>query len=392
MRRLHEGTSPLAPRIAINATPVLSPLTGIGTYVRELGHALESAGADLYAFYGASWRHEAPRSAVAPPGTGSGVIRQWLRQVVPFRRQLRQAQQRIVFGAGVRRYGIALYHEPNYVPVRLDVPLVVTIHDLSWMRHPDTHPADRVRWLERGVPRALAQARAVLVDSAFVRDEVATAFGTDPGRMHVAHLGVGDRFHRRGPGETRATMERHALEHGSYVLSLATLEPRKNVDHTLAAHALLPGELKRRFPLVVAGAAGWKAQALERHIREQSRQGQLRYLGFVAPHELPDLYAAASAFVYPSLYEGFGLPPLEAMACGVPTLVAARGAMPEVVGDAAVLIDPLDPKRTCEELRALLEDPSRRTDLAARGEARAARFTWARCAEATMRAYARALA
>ena len=395
---LHSGaphsrcSAHLVPRIAINATPVLSPLTGIGTYVSELGAALAHAGADLYSFYGTPGARPAAAPAVADPAQRVLTLRSRARHLVPFRRQLRHAQQRIVFGAGVRRHAIELYHEPNYVPLASELPLVVTIHDLSWLRHPETHPADRVRWLERGVPPALDRAQAILVDSRFIGNELIATFGVEPARVHTALLGVGKKFRRREPAETRATLGAHALVHGSYVLSLATFEPRKNIAHVLDAYALLPASCRRRFPLVLAGATGWKAAPLVARIRALQARGEVRWLGFVPSAALPDLYAGAAAFVFPSFYEGFGLPPLEAMACGVPALVAGRAALPEVVGDAALVIDPDDPQGTAEALAALLDDLPRRQALGLQAEARAASFTWAACAEATLAAYAAALA
>ncbi len=383
---------PLAPRIALNATPVLSPLTGIGTYVVELGAALARSGADLYSFYGHNWRHEAPTAP--PPGKANAIasnLRAWARDWLPLKRTLRDAQRRIAFGAGLRRHRVALYHEPNYVPLCYDVPVVVTIHDLSWLRHPETHPADRVRWLARGVHRAVERARAIVVDSAFVAQEVTSTFGVAPGRVHVAHLGVSPRFHRRDAAETAARLRTYALEHGRYLLSVGTLEPRKNIGHVLAAYALLPSTVRERYPLVIAGAPGWKAGALENDLHALNRRAEIRFLGYVPPDDLPFLYAGAAAFVYPSLYEGFGLPPLEAMASGVPVLVANRSALPEVVGDAGVFIDPVDPPGTAAALRSILEDPQRRAQLGERGAARAGAFTWQRCAQATLLAYADAL-
>jgi alpha-1,3-rhamnosyl/mannosyltransferase len=143
--------------------------------------------------------------------------------------------------------------------------------------------------------------------------------------------------------------------------------------------------------LVIAGAPGWKAGALERDLQALHRSGGVRFLGYTPPEDLPLLYAGAAAFVYPSLYEGFGLPPLEAMASGVPVLVSGRSALPEVVSDAGIIIDPDDAQGTASALQSLLQDPAQRAVLAARGRTRASTFTWERCARATMLAYQQAL-
>src|SRR6266550_4030292 len=169
---------PGALRVAVNATPLLSPLTGIGNYIVQLGAALHARGdIDVHSFYGYRWRHEPP----CPPVPGERSIaatRGWdlIGPWIPLQRELRNLQQQVPFMLGLHRRAIELYHEPNYVPVRFDVPVVVTIHDLSWLHYPETHPADRVRWLERRLPRALDRAGAILVVSAFVRDELVVAF------------------------------------------------------------------------------------------------------------------------------------------------------------------------------------------------------------------------
>ncbi len=383
----------MALRVGINATPVLAPLTGIGNYVVRLGAALAALGdADLHSFYGWRWRHEAPaapdsNAVAARVDAATPRLRDRVRPLVPWLREMRQAQQRLGFARGLRRHAIGIYHEPNYVPICYDVPVVVTIHDLSWLRYPETHPRDRIRWLERGMPRAVEHAAAIIVDSEFVRQEVVTSLGVDPGRVHAVHLGVAPEFHPRGAALTRAVLERLDLVHGEYLLSVGTIEPRKNVSHVLAAYARLPEKLRERHPLVIAGARGWRATDLERDLHSLALRGRIRFLGHVPDADLPALYAGAAAFVFASRYEGFGLPPLEAMACGIPVLVSNRASLPEIAGGAAGMLDPEQPGETARAIEALLVDPVARAALARRGVARASVFTWETCARATLDVY-----
>jgi glycosyltransferase involved in cell wall biosynthesis len=384
----------MALRVACNATPLLSPLTGIGNYIVELGAALAATGAvDAYAFYGFRWRHESPQP---PPRGARGPVEQGVRDAlkpfVPFKRQLRGAQQQWMFARGLARNRIELYHEPNFIPLSYAVPVVTTIHDLSALRYPETHPADRVRWLERGLPDALARSAQILVDSDFVRGEVIATFGVAAGRIHTAHLGVSPAFRPRTTDETAATLRELDLAHGGYLLTVGTIEPRKNVAHVLAAYARLPAAVRERTPLVVAGARGWRAADLERELRDLAERGRIRFLGFVPGAALPDLYAGAAAFLFPSLYEGFGLPPLEAMASGVPVVTSGRASLAEVVGDAGLTLDPDDPEGTAQILTELLGNEAQRARLAHAGVMRAAGFTWAACADETLAAYRRALA
>lgn len=376
-------------RVAFNATPLLSPLTGVGNYIVHLGAALRETGdVDMYSFYGGSWSHEAP----TPPAGGPRRrqvrrLRDLVKPLIPFERTLWQATQRTLFGRGLRRHAVSLYHEPNYVPLCYDVPVVNTVHDLSWLRYPMTHPRDRVRWLERSMPRALSCAAAVLVDSEFVRLEVLSTFGIDPARVRTVPLGVSSAFRPRNRVETLTAMREFDLEHGRYVLALGTIEPRKNLTHVLAAYAHLPKALRTRFPLVIGGAPGWRASLLERELRVLAADGRIRLLGHVPDPLLPALYAGATAFVFPSLYEGFGLPPLEAMASGVPVLVSDRSSLPEVVGDAALMLDPDRPDETATKLALVLEDSAARAGLIRRGLDRARSFSWKASARATLGVY-----
>ena len=378
-------------RVAFNATPLLSPVTGIGNYIVELGAALaEIEDIDAYSFYRFRWRHESPSIAVAGAHSASRSVIARLRRWVPFRGALRHAARYLGFAGGLRRFKIDLYHEQNYVPLSYEVPVVITIHDLSWIRYPEAHPADRVRWLARGLPKAVDRASRILVDSDFVRGEVLATFGVDTARVHTAHLGVARDFHPRDASQTARSLRPLGLTHGSYLLTVGTIEPRKNLAHMLEAYALLPVAVRERFPLVIAGARGWHSSGMVTRLRRMT-DGQVRFLGQVDHTLLRDLYAGAALFAFSSLYEGFGLPPLEAMASGAPVIVSDRASLPEVVGDAGELMDPMDPEQTAQKLLALLEDPKVRLELARRGLQRASRFTWASCAQLTHAVYRLAL-
>jgi len=189
----------------------------------------------------------------------------------------------------------------------------------------------------------------------------------------------------------QATLARFGLVPGEYVLSVGTLEPRKNLPALFAAHAGLPEALRQRFPLVVAGMRGWhQAEALNASSAAMAR-GELRLLGYVPDAAVPDLYAGAAAFAYPSRYEGFGLPPLEAMASGVPVITSNRTSLPEVVGSAGLMVDPDDVDGLREGLRRLLEDRVFAATLGEAGRLRSRSFSWERCARETQAVYAKVL-
>jgi alpha-1,3-rhamnosyl/mannosyltransferase len=284
-----------------------------------------------------------------------------------------------------------IYHEPAYILKPFPGAAVATIHDLSHIHYPDFHPRERVRFMERQLPKTLIRADFLLTDSEFVRHELVSIFNVRPERVRAIALGADPHFRPRGPEETRAALARHGLEPDGYILAVATREPRKNLDGLLRAFMRLPEKVRKRRPLALAGTRGWRCGELERMIDALEITGEVRRLGYVPAGELPLLYAGATAFAYPSFYEGFGLPPLEAMASGVPVLSSCGSSMAEVVGEAGILVDPHDEEAIAQELEQLLEDAELRRKIAAQGLQRAAMFSWDNCVRGTVGVYRQVL-
>ncbi|MBA2413477.1 MAG: glycosyltransferase family 4 protein [Burkholderiaceae bacterium] len=189
-----------------------------------------------------------------------------------------------------------------------------------------------------------------------------------------------------------ATLFKHGLQHRSYFLVVGTLEPRKNVETAVRAHASLPEAVRRQVPLVLVGMRGWLTSRLESELKAPVERAEVRPLGFVTDDELADLYSAATALVYPSLYEGFGLPPLEAMACGTPVIVSNVSSLPEVGGSAAVMHDPMDTDALKAAMKRLIEDKQFWLKKAAASLKQAALFSWEKCAAETIAVYRAAMA
>jgi glycosyltransferase involved in cell wall biosynthesis len=375
-------------RIGINAVPLLTPLTGIGQYTLHLARAMqELLPQKPFLFYASEWDREIRAAPVAPRG---GIVAS-IKGMVPWGYEIARFRQQRRFAAGARAHLLGLYHETNYLAFPFDGPMVVTVHDLSWVRHPETHPADRVRMMDKTMPGVLERAAQVVVDSEFSRAEVIEHYRVPAERVTTVLLGVPPEFRPIDPVECAPFLASQGLKHGEYVLAVGTLEPRKNLATAVAAFARLPQPLRARYPLVVAGMAGWKMDRLPREMQRMIAGGEVRLLGYVPQQDLPKLYSGARLFVYPSIYEGFGLPPLEAMACGVPVIVSRRASLPEVVGEAGVLVEPLDEAVMAERMHELLEDGDARRRLSAAGIARASGFTWRRCALETIAIYKKAL-
>ncbi|MCX7170388.1 MAG: glycosyltransferase family 1 protein [Proteobacteria bacterium] len=374
--------------IALNATAMLTPLTGIGRYVKELALALTRSGVTIDYFDVAhGWRKQPPETFDTPTTDRLRFLHN-LPKIRPLWRQLQQLR----FSKGIPPSQTQLYHEPNYLAFRFNGPIVVSAHDASWVRYPETHPVQRVRIMNRQFPKSLERASRIIVDSDFVAREMNSLFGVPFARISTVPLGVTDNFRPILATETLPVCKQFGLEHGGYVLTVGTMEPRKNLISLIRAYRHLPSELSRRCPLVIAGMSGWRHEETGREMALLERQGLLRVLGRIEECALPSLYAAAKLFVYPSIYEGFGLPPLEAMAAGTPVIVSDRASLPEVVGDAGLCIDPDDIDALVEALRSVMEDPRRQEDMAAASIQRARRFTWQRCARETLAVYHEALA
>lgn len=281
-----------------------------------------------------------------------------------------------------------IYHEPNFVGYPFPSQTTITVHDLSHIRYPEAHPPSRVAYLNRHLPRAVRQASAIIaVSHSTKREMLELGLETDPARIHVTHLGHEPGFHPRSEEETHACRERFGLAWRGYVLSVATLEPRKNLERLLAAYLALPASLARDYPLVLAGGGGWKGSGLQRMIANVKPPHRVVVTGYLRRPEVQALMASAVLFAYPSLYEGFGLPVLEAMASGTPVLTADNTSLGEVAGEAALTVPPSEIEAIEQGLLLLLESDASRDRLRGLGLQRAKDFSWERCAERTMQVY-----
>ncbi|MBS1132043.1 MAG: wbpY [Proteobacteria bacterium] len=374
--------------VYFNAAPLLSPRTGIGQYCLNLMSEIEKMRViDAYYFYAGAWSDALLREA--PTGVSrTQLLKRTIGRTIPnLAYEIQQRWRGKHFRAGIGTAAPALYHEPNFLAFKTSLPIVATVHDLSILRYPETHPKDRVAFMSKRIGKTIMRADRIITDSEYVRQEVLAEFNLAPEKVVSVLLAAGERFSPVGSELLPATLAPFDLLPGKYILAVGTLEPRKNLTTAIQAYVRLPEVVREEIPFVVAGMQGWKTEGLDREVAALIEKGQIRRLGFVSDHALPALYSGARFFVYPSLYEGFGLPPLEAMACGAPVIVSNRSSLPEVVGDAGLKVDALDVDGLAEKMNSLVEDDALCVELGQRGIERARSFSWRRCAEQTLDVY-----
>lgn len=295
--------------------------------------------------------------------------------------ELYRAAERARFRRATARLGSDwLYFEPNFILKPFGGPAVPVIHDLSFLKFPECHPVGRVRYLERRLPETLERAAHVITPSELVRRELMTHFGVPGDRVTAIHLAADTRLEQVSRQTVQAALDGYGLTSGSFVLSVATAEPRKNLVRLLQAYQALPTALRQEFPLVLAGPQGWKSADFDKLKRSLERRGEAVSLGYVPASDLCALYADAAIFAYPSVYEGFGLPVLEAMRSGAAVVTSRDTAMAEFAGQAVEYCDPFEVDSIRASLHSLLEDPERRRLLGENARAQAKPLTWQRCA------------
>ena len=359
------------------------PFTGLEEHGLRILRGLHAIGGSVDV-----WVSESVMKDVAPAAEGH--------QLVPFRsvpRSLRLGREQWAvpwrFGARPRSYRL-VHSVMGVAPLLMDVPLVLTVPDLTFKSSPrDLHPRARL-YFGTLVPRSIRRARSIMVSSEAVRREVIEQYHIAPDRVRRVPLCADAIFHPRPSEEVTAVRKRFGLPE-RYVLYVGTIEPRKGLPRLRAAYDLLPEDLSDAA-LVLAGRTAFGAGKLEAELRRPSRRGHVIMTGYVPRDDLPALYSGATAFVYPSHYEGFGLPVLEAMACGAPPIVSSAPALTELVGDAGVVLRTDTIEELTQAMERLLRFDAERESLSQRAVERAASFTPAQLGRQTAEVYRAALA
>jgi alpha-1,3-rhamnosyl/mannosyltransferase len=364
-------------RVVMNGLITLKPKTGVGHYVAELHAALQKLPDVECSLYPG----ERIRSRkVGPAKAGSNS---WSKS---FAQKFAQSALPWHFAAYTRAFKFDLYHEPNFVPFKSHLPTVVTVHDLSVVKFPQWHPSYRVKNHEKAFLPGLQRAARIITDSESVRQELIAELGILPEKVTAIPIAIGPQFTPQSAEAIVEVRRKHELPE-RFFLCVGTVEPRKNLGLVMRAFADLPAEVRSRCPLILAGPWGWRSEDEREFFEKEGRAAGIRHLGYVDAEDLPALYSAARVLLYPSHYEGFGLPPLEMLACGGAVIASTATCLREVLGTHAELLDPNDlPAWRSAMLKAATDDEYLQ-QLRQDGTAHAAQFTWDRCARETANVY-----
>jgi alpha-1,3-rhamnosyl/mannosyltransferase len=386
-------------RIVVNELQSLKQRTGIGHYTAELLCALRALAPDAVAGFPDGLLRRMTRAGFgadrrlhATPGTARkpGVIARWRRWASGHLRDRFQTLLERRFQQACTAEGYDLYHEPNFLPMPADCPTVATFHDLSLLRHRAWHPADRVARFERQLPAVLQRCAHLITDTEAVRRELIHDLGVAPERVTRVHIGVRADLGPLPPDTLAAGLKRLGLP-SRYLLTVGTIEPRKNILRLLQAYCALPAALRSAWPLVLVGGWGWNAEEVAGYLHDEARHRGVLHLGYVDDADLPILYGGARALFFPSHYEGFGLPPLEMMACGGAVIASTAESVRETAGRQAHLLDPEDDAGWHRALFQAAVDDDWCQSLRRGAQAWARRFSWERCAAETFAVYHKAI-
>ena len=359
-------------------------LSGTGRYIMELARWLPLLGDDLD--LAVLWPAHVLHPAISPEMRVSFVS---VNAQTPLAR-IYQGQRNIWSLLGTSAADV-LHYPANFMPFLTNpgrAKVVLTVHDLSFLREPTWYRWNRATYYRYAAQQSVRHAHRIIADSYATATDLSTLLKVPQERIDIIPLGVGEPF-KPTTAEQQATARQLYNLPEQFFLYVGTIEPRKNVVRLIEAWSKIAAALP--CDLVIAGREGWKCRPVKDATKISPHAGRIHFPGFIRPEDLPALLAAARVFVWPSLWEGFGLPPLEAMACGTPVVSSNRSSIPEALGDAALLVDPLNVEQLAAAMRDAATDEPLRGRLVDAGLARAGTFTWRRTAQLTVAAYRRAI-
>ncbi len=365
-------------RVALETSITRFVATGLGVYASNLAHALRQNG-DI---------EVVPCAIPEVLGRAPHPLLQKL-----FAAYWQMIHARVILPRKAHRLTCDLIHYTMTMPIpsRMPCPVITTVHDLIPLVHPEWVPPVRGRRMRHGIKSSVERADHLITDSEATRQDLLSHFPRQPQSVTTVLLGADSQLPKINSDAAAKVVETHYQLQPGYILCVGSIEPRKNLERVIAAY----GKLKRRTavppPLVLVGGSVWRHERLRTQIARAGLEQSVRFTGHVPAMHLAALYRCAGVFTYPSLYEGFGLPPLEAMGCGCPVITSNTSSLPEAVGQAAVLVDPNNVRQLAEAIEDVLRDQTLAQQLREDGYKHVQRYSWQRCAHETVNVYRRVL-
>ena len=373
-------------KIGIDTTSAVMQGGGIGRYTRELVQATLAQDADNeYVLFSAPPPPDKSLSQIFPSNGRvvykiAPVSEQWLYRLW-YRARLPVSVQRFTGK-------LDLFHSPDFVlpPVSGNIPTLLTVHDLSFVHFPEVYPEVLVNYLNKVVPWSVARATHILADSAATKQDLMAVWQVPDEKFRVLYSGVGSAFVRvEDEKRITAVRQKYYLGDVPYLLSVGTVQPRKNYQMLIQAFAPLADKWPHN--LYIAGGKGWLYDEMTAEIEKQGLANRVRFIGFVDDEDLPTLYSGAGLYLFPSLYEGFGLPMLEAMACGVPVIASDVSSLPEVGGETAVMLPPNNRSEWTQAIDMVLSSPEKQQKMISAGYQKIRKFSWGKSSVQLLRIY-----
>ncbi|BAF71304.1 glycosyltransferase family 4 protein [Sulfurovum sp. NBC37-1] len=366
-------------KILVDGLALLSPFTGVAKYTYENAYRMQSRYSDRYEWFYDYGFHSKELIKPNSTKTSENFLKQ-LKSFIVSNPLLKSFVRNVLsFVSYISSPEYDLYWQPNYIPKKVKAEKVVTtVHDFSFHIQSEWHPKERLKYYQKNFWKKAAVSDWIITGSNFTKKEIMKYMNYPEGRISVIYHAVDhDLYKVYDEHILQTTKEKFELgDH--YLLFVGSIEPRKNLLNLLKAYHLLSDEIKKDYPLVLVGFKGWENKEIMYEIEQEKEH--IRYLGYLSDAELAHVYNLATLFIYPSLYEGFGIPPLEAMACGTAVIASNAASLPEACGDAAEYIDPVSSHDIAEKIRDILSDSVKRDIMINKGLEHAKLFTWEKAA------------
>jgi len=358
-------------RIGFDATPLLRDLSGIGFVAYSQAKELIKT-EDVNFFYAWFWSKELRER---PLGAYEKSV-EWVKKYIPRPYVLTYTMKTSIFNYGITTKNLDVFYQPNYItfPAIKNIPIVTTVHDLSHLRFPEYHPKDRVEHYTKNLKKSLDRSAKVIAISEFTKSELLHFEMCEESKIEVIYNGIDERFKRV---EDLDKLQKYDLRIKGYFLFVGTLEPRKNLKTLIEAYLALFERYGDEIPdLAIVGNIGWRVEQFDEILQKALKNQKVKKLGYVPSEDLTLLYSGAKAFVLPSFYEGFGLPIIEAMACGTPVICSNNSSLSEVAGGAAMLVEAESKESILNTLSNFLDENESAQTMISKGLENAQRFNW----------------